>query len=58
MSERVANRLEKRDFGGMSNNLDPMDQQPGNAVIQVNIQSVIPGTLLVRRGYRVVTFQN
>lgn len=47
-----------RDFGGMSNNLDPMDQNPGNATLQVNVMSMIPGMLWVRLGFRRVTFEN
>lgn len=48
---------EIRDFPGLATAADPHDLPPGAAEEQLNVQSGRPGTLEVRPGYRVVTFE-
>jgi len=46
-----------RDFAGLIDNNDPHDPDPnGGAEIQTNVCCIRKGLLNVRRGYKVVTF--
>lgn len=47
-----------KDFPGMANNNDTVDQPPGVAVEQVNVMSMNPGQLIVRYGYVKVVFED
>lgn len=46
------------DFPGLMTNVDPFDEPPGAAEIQVNCCSITLGELRVRAGYREVKFEN
>lgn len=48
-----------RDFAGMVTNTDPRDIPPesGAGPVVENLDCHIPGQLTVRRGYRVVQFE-
>ena len=50
--------VEVREFLGLVSNRDPSDLEPGQAREQVNLAVINPGELLVRRGYRVVQFED
>lgn len=43
-------------FGGMVSNLDSRDLEPGQAQVQVNVNSVKPGQLAIRKGFRELIF--
>ncbi len=45
------------DFAGMVSAVDQQDTPPGATGIQVNMQSLRPGELDTRKGYRVVLFE-
>lgn len=45
-----------RDFAGLVDNNDPHDPQPGTAEQQVNACCIRTGELVVRHGYKVVSF--
>jgi len=49
--------VEIRDFPGMAIRIDPDDIEPGAAVIQINMQSTLPGKLTLRPGMVPVTFE-
>lgn len=57
-SAKVPEQLVIRDFGGLVCNIDRHDQDPGGAQVQVNAVAEKPGELRVRRGYRVLTFDD
>ena len=48
--------VEMRDFPGLMDNIDPEDIPPAAAEDQVNCCSIISGELLVRLGFRQVSF--
>lgn len=50
--------VEIRDFPGLVNNADERDLPDGSAAVQVNAMSNKMAELVVRPGYRVVSFEN
>lgn len=48
--------VEIADFQGMASNFDPHDIQPGVSQIQINMNGLQRGQLEVRRGLRVLEF--
>jgi hypothetical protein len=46
------------DFAGLAPSADPHDIHPGLAAIQVNAVPIHQGELRVRRGFRVVQFED
>lgn len=57
MAEKAKARAEARDFPGMLEAADSDDAPAGSAEEQVNATSLVPGELRVRKGYRVVSFE-
>lgn len=51
-------QIEMNDFPGLMLNTDADDIPPGAAREQVNVASSILGDLVVRSGYRQVTFED
>ncbi len=43
-------------WGGLATNASPYSIKPGSAVTQVNLQSLIPGAVVVRDGLTSVSF--
>jgi hypothetical protein len=58
MADRHRTRAEARDFPGMVASADPEDVPEGAAEVQVNVNSLVPGELSTRRGYRPVVFES
>jgi len=58
MDEKPKGQVEIRQFVGLVTNQDRNDIQPGAARVQVNIQVSRPDQLDVRKGYRVVRFED
>lgn len=52
------NKVIIRDFPGLLANIDPHDQPPGGAQVQVNASIERPGEMRARRGYRPLTFDD
>jgi hypothetical protein len=45
------------DFMGLNDNADPRDTPPGTAQRQVNVCCIKAGELMVRHGFKAVTFE-
>ena len=58
MADRPRKTVEIREFPGLINNIDPNDNPPGSAIVQVNVTCIVEAELLTRGGYRTVTFEN
>lgn len=50
--------VEIRDFLGLMTRLDPYNEPPGGARVQINLTCVTPGDLRLRAGMREVTFED
>lgn len=50
--------VEIRDFEGLQTSVGTLDAAPGAADVQVNAACIKPGELTVRRGLRLLTFDN
>jgi hypothetical protein len=57
MAELAQSQVKIVDFMGLNDNADPRDTPPGTAQQQVNICNLKPGELIVRHGFKVVTFE-
>ncbi len=58
MGDPARSEIAFRDFRGMASNADPTDIQPGYSTVQINVDGRIRGTLEVRRGLRVIKFDD
>lgn len=58
INEPPTTAVEIRQFVGLVTQQDPQDTQPGAAQVQVNIGVTRPDQLDVRKGYRVVRFED
>ena len=56
MSDQPQKSVSIRQFPGLVTQADPHDTNPGAASVQINIRSDRPGELNVRRGMRLVEF--
>jgi hypothetical protein len=54
--EQAKPQAEVGDFPGLQTNADPDDLPAGASTQQVNVSSLVPGELRVRRGLRQVRF--
>lgn len=57
IDEKPKAKIEIRQFAGLVTNQDQHDVQPGAAKAQVNVTVSRPDQLDVRKGYRVVRFE-
>lgn len=57
INERPDSSVEIRQFMGLVTQQDPSDVQPGAAQVQINVGVTRPDQLDVRKGYRVVRFE-
>lgn len=57
INERPKDSVEIRQFMGLVTQQDPSDVQPGAAQVQINVGVTRPDQLDVRKGYRVVRFE-
>ena len=57
MGEEATQEIEFRQFNGMVTNADPTDLKPGISQVQVNVNGLKIGQLEVRRGLRVLRFE-
>ncbi len=57
MAEPAQAQVKIADFMGLNDNADPRDTPPGTAQEQVNMCCIKQGELLVRHGFKVVTFE-
>jgi hypothetical protein len=58
MDEKPKSKVEIRQFAGLVTNQDRQDVQAGAARVQINIAASRPDQLDVRKGYRVVRFED
>ena len=58
MAEEARNSVRVRAFQGFSTDLDPHDAPPGVARLSLNFESVDPGVLRSRKGYKAATFES
>jgi len=58
MAKPPRSSVEIDDFPGLMDNADPKDIPAGAAVSQINATAHRAGELVVRGGYRYVTFEN
>ncbi len=56
MGVKADSAVSMAQFSGMFSNIDPVDLQPGQSEVQVNVMILRPGELTVRRGLRELTF--
>jgi len=56
MAEREISKVETKVFSGLVSGMDSHDLQPGQALVQVNVLSIRPGELIIRRGLREALF--
>lgn len=52
----VESKVETKVFSGLVSGMDSHDLQPGQALVQVNVLSIRPGELIIRRGLREALF--
>lgn len=57
MSEKALSKEDYATFGGMTSAVDPHDVQVGQATVQINVTAVRPGEANVRKGLKVVEFE-
>jgi hypothetical protein len=58
MAEPAQAQVKMLDFFGLNDNEDPRDTDPGTAQDQVNLVCIKQGELVVRHGFKVVTFES
>ena len=56
MAEKALTQVETKVFSGLNSGMDSHDLEPGQALVQVNVLSIRPGELIIRRGMREALF--